>query len=258
MVYSKSLTNWTPYLLAFAQAAPTAGTPATHAASPDTATVQTSSEQTYRKEVLAGIRAGAGIILALAILLSVRALQLYNHAGSYDGLLDANARKTPGQLALGQSRPFNAQSHATTIRSPGTIPAANARSAPSTLASTQVSRSSILGKGLRKDDVERILTGKTRRETMTLLGSPDAATRGGMLWRYTDGVQIYEPGLDLTFFSVEITFRHSPQSTQTPRIVQSYPRSSSNRSSSPVQQLDDTIGRLDLVSVPRPQHGQVK
>jgi hypothetical protein len=107
---------------------------------------------------------------------------------------------------------------------------------------------------LRKDDVERILIGKTRTDTAMLLGTPDAGRAGGMVWRYTNGVRIYDPGLDLTFFAVEMTFKRSLQPG--PRVVEVYPRSPSQGSSSPGQQMGDTISRLVLVSVPRPQHGQ--
>jgi len=97
-----------------------------------------------------------------------------------------------------------------------------------------------------------MLVGKTRRQTIMLLGMPDTTTAGAMLWRYSNAVQIYDPGLDLTFFGVELAFNRSLQSGPGP-----FPPPA-NGIAALERQMDDTINRLTLISVPQPKRGQVR
>lgn len=245
MVYSEGLAGWTPYSLAFAKVSPTPSTPAKETESPGAAKGNAPGDQVYRKEVVKGIVVGAGAVLVVTILLSLHAVKIYGTSHSHDGVGDAATEASSGP-----------KSPRTQTRLPGDSPGGNARNTGSTRTPTQLLRSSILGRGLRKDDVERILTGKTRRDTMMLLGMPDASIASGTLWRYTKGVQIYDSGLDLTFFAVEITFKRPLQPSPGVRIVQPYPRATSNGSSTD-QQMEDTITTLALISIPPPQRGQV-
>jgi hypothetical protein len=279
MVYSERLTGWAPYARAFAEPPSTGNTAATEAASPGVAEDRPLAAQGRQRDVVAGITVGAGIVLTLVVLLSVRGLQISRGPGSYEPSTPATVSDSSGRLDYGRSRgeagrqgggaPIanaggpvaltpNPGSGLTAVRSRGEAPGTSGRGTFPMSTSTQVSRSSILGRGLRKDDVDRILVGKTRREIVLLLGFPDAENAGGMLWRYTSGVQIYDPGPGLTYFTVEMAFERSPQPRPGPTVVHVYPQASSKGSSSPMQQLEDTVKRLVLVSAPRPQPGQIR
>ena len=254
MVYSEGLAGWTPYALAFAPAPPAPSGTAKGIRSPAAAEGNEPEDDVYRKEVARGILVGAGMALALTVLLSVHAVKIYGASHSQDGGGGVAAGGSPEPRAW----PSTTQPPRTQIRLPRDSSGVNGRNTASPRTVAQVARSSILGRGLRKDDVERILTGKTRRDTVMLLGMPDTSIANGTLWRYSKGVQVYDPGLDLTFFAMEIAFKGPSQPSAMVNIIQPYLRAIAGGSSGTDQQMEDTITTVALVSIPPPQRGQIR
>ena len=323
LVYSETLSGWMPYEQAFGQqisAAPGAPppppappspppTPPNPPATPTNVSVLPAMPANnlpakrlpgggIRQEAVTGFAVGAGVVLVLAVLLTIHGMQtwsgvrshyransatfqsidqatveqprdstVFRHQGDLPAGVPKSGASTPyGSMPDAQSIPRGDQQgteppdaaeaqrvvlaaeaafrrrYGLDAGSPttGTPTPANPAARVRTPSSAPATRSSILGQGLQKDTIERMLAGKRREEIRTLLGLPDQYTSGAMGWRYTNGVQIYDPTLDTTFLSVEVTFERSMRTVGTRR------------------QLDYTVSRVTLLSVPAPYRGRLR
>jgi hypothetical protein len=294
MVYSQRLSGWTPYLQAFGQPSVAGG---------NTAGAQTrslgnrqpgqSGNPSPGKEVIGGLAVAAGIILALAVLLTIHGMQTWGGLGVQDGRTDtekpggdnlatlqknpsraiqtstndadsatsqpvwsdyngpraqavrpqrnlSSGNKNPDSISAAQEAAFRRRYGITRTNSPAETPPTMGPRATMRSPAARATGSSLLALALDKNDVQRVLTGKTMREIQALLGSPDETSSVQVEWRYRRGVCIYEPESDSTFLSVQLEFAKTV------------------RAGGPGLQLEYTVRKVTLLPVPSPKPGRLK